>query len=99
MRHICARSRLGVAQPVAPAEYPPLMTQASSALSSAGRVLSAVVRGEAVTVSVEEKDRRMAICHACVEWFDPVQNRCRKCACFLAVKPWLKAEQCPIGKW
>ncbi len=79
-------------------QYPPISTQLRTAASAAGRAVTAAVTGQPVRVSVEERDRRQAICHACDE-FDPAENRCRRCGCSLAVKPWLKTEVCPIGKW
>lgn len=41
---------------------------------------------------------RYTICQSC-EWFRHIDNRCGKCGCYLAFKPYLKAEKCPVGKW
>ncbi len=94
--HICGRSRLERSP-----EYPSLFQQATNAAKAVGAVVASAVRGEAVTVPQEEQDRRLAICHVCVEWFDPSQQRCRHkdCGCFMNFKTRLGAMHCPIGKW
>lgn len=73
-----------------PAAYPPLLTQAASAAKALGRFVGSGL----ATVDQAEFDRRRAICGACPN-FDKAQDRCRKCGCSLAVKPWSKAETCP----
>jgi len=79
-------------------EYPPLFQQARNAVQAVGSVVASIVRGEPVTVSQEEQDRRLAICHTC-EFWDAAQGRCSKCGCFGAWKTWLASQQCPIAKW
>ncbi len=74
--------------------YPPVATQVGNAL---GAVTRFVTSGFAV-VDQAEFDRRRAICATC-DFLDAAQDRCLKCACYLAVKPWGKAESCPVGKW
>ncbi len=93
-----AQHRLGQSKPL---EYPSLFQQATNAAKAVGAVVASAVRGEAVTVPQEEQDRRLAICHVCVEWFDPSQQRCRHkdCGCFMNFKTRLGAMHCPIGKW
>lgn len=78
--------------------YPPLMQQASNAVHAVGRIASAVIRGNQVLVSKEDRDRRRQICVSC-DKYDPVQSRCTQCACFSALKPWLNTEVCPLNKW
>jgi hypothetical protein len=73
-----------------PIEYPPLATQAATAVVAAARF----VKSGFATVDQAEFDRRHAICAAC-EHFDAAQNRCKKCGCSLSYKPWSKAEKCP----
>jgi hypothetical protein len=41
---------------------------------------------------------RMDFCRAC-EHFDAEIITCRECGCPMNVKSWLKAAECPIGKW
>jgi hypothetical protein len=79
-------------------EYPSLFQQAKNAAHAVGDVVASAVRGEPVSVSQEEQDRRLAICHAC-EFWDTTQGRCAQCGCFGAWKTWLASQQCPIAKW
>ena len=79
-------------------EYPSLIQQAKNAVQAAGSVVASVVRGETISVSQEEQDRRLAICHVC-EFWDASQQRCSKCGCFGQWKTWLSSQQCPVGKW
>lgn len=75
-------------------QYPPLVQQAKNLAKS---VLT-FAKTKCKMVDQAEFDRRHAICEAC-DQFDAKQNRCMKCACYLAVKPWGKAESCPLGLW
>lgn len=77
-------------------EYPPLLTQLGTAAKAAARFIGS----GCATVDRAEFDRRHAICEGC-EHFDRAADRCRKCSCHLAVKPWSKAEKCPLKppKW
>ena len=79
-------------------EYPSLIQQAKSAVQAAKSVVSSVVHGEPVSVSTEEQDRRLAICHSC-EFWDSGQSRCSKCGCFGRFKTWLVSQKCPVDKW
>ena len=43
---------------------------------------------------------RLAICSECPEAFETLGRiRCGKCSCFMELKAFLKASQCPIKKW
>jgi len=43
---------------------------------------------------------RLAICSECPEAFETMGRiRCGKCSCFMELKAFLKASQCPIKKW
>lgn len=76
--------------------YPPLATQAANALGSAAKF----VASGGATVSQEEFDRRRVICQACpTRRYVADEDRCEACGCYLAVKPWGKAESCPDGHW
>lgn len=57
-----------------------------------------VVQGNDLRLSKEEAERRQNICNSC-PFFENSSSRCTKCGCYLAVKTYLKAEHCPIGKW
>lgn len=56
------------------------------------------ISGYGLTLPTEEANRRLEICKGC-EFFDSVKTRCSKCGCQMAVKTYLKAEKCPVGKW
>lgn len=79
-----------------PPAYPSLAKQAANALGSAARF----VASGGATVSQEEYDRRKATCQACpTNRYVAAENRCEACGCYLAIKPWGKAERCPDGHW
>lgn len=79
-------------------EYPSLFQQSKNVAQAIGSVVESIVQGKAVSVSEEEQDRRLAICHVC-EFWDSKQQRCSKCGCFGAWKTWLSSQKCPIDKW
>lgn len=81
-------------------EYPSLFQQATNVAKAIGSVVASAVHGEPITVSQEEQDRRLVICHAC-EFWDSAQARCAKCGCFGAWKTWLASQKCPLDppKW
>ena len=49
------------------------------------------------SVSSEEVEARMAICHDCQFFVN--DERCAKCGCFVRFKARLRTGACPIGKW
>jgi formamidopyrimidine-DNA glycosylase len=54
--------------------------------------------GQRMSVSTDEANRRRSICDICPAYNKP-QQRCTKCGCFIAVKAYLRASSCPLGKW
>jgi len=66
-------------------------------VNAAGAAVRFVASGFA-RVDEAEALRRLAICQGC-EHFDAGQDRCRKCACWLAYKAYAKSEKCPVAKW
>ena len=60
--------------------------------------IKSVASGQPFRVEDEEAKKRRSICETC-EFFNKSQERCTKCGCFMAVKVYLKASHCPIGKW
>ncbi len=94
-----AKSRLALPDAVSYEPiYPSLFQQATNLAQAVGSVVASAVRGEAVTVPQEEQARRLAICHACAEWYDPEQERCRHggCGCFLSLKTRIATQHCPL---
>ena len=75
---------------------PGLLQQAGNLAGAVGRVVSAVVHGEKIRVSPEERDRRWALCMTCPNL---VNDRCKLCGCSFRAKIELATERCPIGKW
>ena len=47
-------------------------------------------------VDIEERNRRLEICHGCEHFNAP---RCNLCGCFMNYKATLLTSDCPIGKW
>jgi hypothetical protein len=60
--------------------------------------VQSVAAGNSLNTDSAEGDRRKGICNSC-EFFNKTQDRCTKCGCYMAVKAYLKASNCPIGKW
>jgi len=60
--------------------------------------VKSVVSGNSLNADQQEATKRKNICNGC-EFFNKQQDRCTKCGCYLAVKVYLKASNCPIGKW
>ena len=60
--------------------------------------VKSVAAGNAINADQEEANKRKGICNSC-EFFNKAQDRCTKCGCYMAVKVYLKASNCPIGKW
>ncbi|MDR3582564.1 MAG: hypothetical protein P4L67_04795 [Candidatus Pacebacteria bacterium] len=75
-------------------EYPPLLEQVGSLAVAVGTF----IKSGCATVDQAEFDRRHAICETC-ESFDAKRNKCRECRCSMAVKPWGRDMECPLGKW
>jgi len=70
----------------------------SNIAQSVVRNVQSVAAGNALRLDADDANRRLDICKGC-EFFNSAQQRCGKCGCFMAVKTYLKAEKCPIGKW
>ncbi len=77
---------------------PSYVQMARNAGSSLLRNSISVVQGNDLRLSKEEAERRQNICNSC-PFFEKSSSRCGKCGCYLAVKTYLKAEHCPVGKW
>ena len=44
------------------------------------------------------QEKRMKVCYQC-DQYDPQQQRCMKCGCYLVAKAYVNGSQCPLGKW
>ena len=80
---------------------PAPLTLAANLASSAAAVVRAAAAGDPIRVSAEVRERRLAICRGCVEYWEPTLERCThlRCGCFMRVKTWANALTCPDGRW
>lgn len=82
-------------------ELPSLGRQIAGFVSTGLDVLNGAMRGEPVTASPEEQQRRWGICKTC-DHFRPSDQRCggvEGCGCWLANSIPVAAKRCPIGRW
>lgn len=79
----------------------PSMTQmAKNIAGSIAKTAKSAITGQGIRISSEEAKRRLDICNnGPCPFFRQSDQRCSKCGCYMAVKTYLKAERCPIGKW
>jgi hypothetical protein len=78
--------------------YPSTAQMIKNAAQSVVKNVQSVIEGNSLSVSSEEANLRLNVCKTC-PYFDKDQERCKQCGCKMAVKTYLKAEKCPIGKW
>lgn len=77
---------------------PTKLQMAKNLGNSIVRNIKSVAAGNPLKISDEESSIRLEICKSC-EFFNANAQRCNKCGCNMAVKTYLKAEKCPVGKW
>jgi hypothetical protein len=78
--------------------YPSSAQMLKNVAGSVYNNASSVLQGNPLKVDGEEATKRLNICESC-PFFDKARQRCQKCGCYMAVKTYLRAERCPIGKW
>jgi hypothetical protein len=78
-----------------PVQYPPLTEQIGNALKAGVKFAASGFK----LVSSEEHDRRLEICRAPCQFWDPTQERCTKCGCVDTWKAWLDSQKCPMDYW
>lgn len=73
-----------------------IIQQAQNAVGALGRVASAAIHGQAITVSQEEQERRLAICvsNVCGQYAD---GKCKVCGCVAKWKAKIASEKCPLS--
>lgn len=79
-------------------EYPSLHQQGENLAKFTFQLIKKAINQEALFVSPEVKEERLSICRQC-EWYDPAQNRCKQCGCFLDQKAGFALDSCPLHKW
>lgn len=80
------------------ASYPSTPQMIKNVAQSVVNNVQSVLSGNNLKITDTDAQKRLNICKEC-QLFDPSQERCTKCGCRMAVKTYLKAEKCPIGKW
>lgn len=79
-------------------QYPSFPQQGENLAKFTFQIIKKALNQEALFVSPEVKAERLAICKEC-DWYDPTQNRCKHCGCFLDQKASFALDSCPIQKW
>jgi hypothetical protein len=79
-------------------QYPSMGQMAKNLGNDIIKNVKSVAAGNPVNADENEVNRRRGICNGC-SYFDKGQERCTKCGCYMAVKVYLKASSCPVGKW
>lgn len=81
-----------------PQTMPSNFQMAKNLANSVAKNVKSVIAGNSLKVSSDEANKRKNICNSCA-FFNKSQERCTKCGCNMAIKTYLKAERCPLGKW
>jgi uncharacterized paraquat-inducible protein A len=79
-------------------QMPSIGAMASNLARSVANNVQSVAAGNPLRLNDDAATQRLNICKGC-EFFNSAEQRCTKCGCFMAVKTYLKAERCPVGKW
>lgn len=79
-------------------QYPSFAQQGDNLAKFTFQIIKKAINQEALFVSPEVKEERLSICREC-DWYDPNQNRCKHCGCFLDQKASFSLDSCPIHKW
>lgn len=79
-------------------QYPSFPQMAKNLGQDVIKNVKSVAAGNPVNADEKEIEKRKSICNGC-NFFDKQQQRCTKCGCYMAVKVYLKASNCPVGKW
>jgi hypothetical protein len=79
-------------------EYPSLPEQGKNLAKFAFEVVKSAMQSEALFVSDEVREQRLAICRVC-SYYDETQVRCKHCGCMLEHKARFALDSCPIDSW
>jgi uncharacterized paraquat-inducible protein A len=77
---------------------PSPMQIAKNLAKTAVATVKSVAAGNPVNAPQDVIDNRKNICNSCT-FFNKNQDRCTKCGCNMALKTYIKAASCPVGKW
>ena len=78
---------------------PGVLRQVTNFGTSAGKVVDALIAGEDVLVSGEERLARISFCATNICGQFNSNGRCFECGCLVEVKAALETEMCPFGHW
>jgi hypothetical protein len=78
--------------------YPSFTQMAKNVGGDIVKTVQNITSGEQIKTDDAEVNRRKSICNSC-EFFNSAQERCTKCGCYVAIKVYVKASGCPLGKW
>lgn len=81
-----------------PNAMPSVPQMVRNVASETAKTVQSVLQGNPLKAEDKEAQSRKAICETC-EFYNKAQERCTKCGCYMAVKVYLKASSCPVGKW
>jgi len=79
-------------------KYPELGEQAKNLGGSLHEFVSRAMQGNRLLAPRETQIARLEECKKC-EFFDPDQQRCTKCGCWMKFKVTMSYEKCPVDKW
>jgi hypothetical protein len=79
-------------------QMPTALQMAKNIVRTTVDSVKGIAEGNPLNVSNDDANRRKNICEGC-EFYQKTSQRCTKCGCFMAVKTYIKAAVCPIGKW
>ena len=79
-------------------DYPSLPEQGKNLAKFAFEVVKSAMQSEALFVSDEVREQRLAICRTC-SYYDETQVRCKHCGCMLEHKARFALDSCPIDSW
>lgn len=77
---------------------PSPIQMAKNLAKTAVDTVKSVAAGNPINATSDVINNRKNICNSC-QFFNKAQDRCTKCGCNMAIKTYLKAATCPIGKW
>jgi hypothetical protein len=95
VRHVLARSEMGVPLAERPAPAPPSLLRKAVNL---GRAMIDHAASGFATAGEATAARRLALCGSC-EVFSASNRTCNACGCFVDVKARMASSSCPLGKW
>ena len=81
-------------------QYPSIPQQGKNLAKFAWDVMKESLSNDSTSLLVSDQiyNERLEICKSC-DWYDPNQNRCKECGCYMLVKARLAGSHCPLDKW